>query len=255
MTSDAEPIGQDQSNPNASRKPDIQAAQGNPDIPRTPGVPSSPPPKTHCEISCKHEKDRWDKFKDGAEIFGISLLLIYTIYTIKMYCANKQAADAATSAANTAAQAVKDARQQFVNDERPIVWLKDRGKPFHLPSNQVIWGLFLTNYGKTPADDVVFKDVSMRIGENGTWVPTYGTGQYPIIPHPVAPGELLPRPAVTPPGISRSEYMALLKVNGSISMRTVLTYTDKFGGHYETAFCLTRTNIGDATFCEGNYIH
>ena len=76
----------------------------------------SPAPltKAHCEITCKTEKDFWDHVKTGAEIIGIVLLAVYTGYTIKMYCANKKAADAAKSAADTAAS-------QLELDDRPWV--------------------------------------------------------------------------------------------------------------------------------------
>jgi Ca2+/Na+ antiporter len=52
----------------------------------------------------KPDKDWWDKTKPFVEIVGAVLLLIYTAYTIRMYSANKEAADAAQSAAVTAAK-------------------------------------------------------------------------------------------------------------------------------------------------------
>lgn len=57
---------------------------------------------THCDITCKTEKTWWDKTKPVIELFGVVLLLAYTIYTIKMYYTNRDSARAALSAANSA---------------------------------------------------------------------------------------------------------------------------------------------------------
>jgi hypothetical protein len=111
---ESDPTHQNSPTPNAHREAEGQTTQGDPDMAIIPSVPAPPPPKTHCEITCKTEKDFWDHVKTGAEIFGIVLLAIYTGYTVKMYCANKQAADAATSAAKTA-------KDTLITSSRP--WL------------------------------------------------------------------------------------------------------------------------------------
>src|SRR6266568_5768387 len=102
QSSESEPIREKNTTPNASQKSETQANQCNPNIPITSSVPALPPAETHYEIACKKKKDAWDKFKEGAEVLGIATLVVYTIYTIKMYRANKEAADAAKSAADTA---------------------------------------------------------------------------------------------------------------------------------------------------------
>src|ERR1700733_1707181 len=51
--------------------------------------PQPKPSRTHYEITCHKEKNWWDKTKPWVEIAGIVLLAIYTFYTIKMYCANR----------------------------------------------------------------------------------------------------------------------------------------------------------------------
>jgi len=43
----------------------------------------------------------------GLEGFGLSVLIVYTIFTGLMYCSNKKAADAAKSAADTARTALE----------------------------------------------------------------------------------------------------------------------------------------------------
>ncbi|MFZ3262825.1 MAG: hypothetical protein WA172_02395 [Terriglobales bacterium] len=101
--------------PSASGESQTQTNQGRPDMPIRPSIPATPPTKPHYEITCKTEKTFWDKFKDGAEIIGICLLAVYTWYSVKMYCANRDAADAATSAANTAAKQLELTARPWVD--------------------------------------------------------------------------------------------------------------------------------------------
>jgi hypothetical protein len=118
MTSDSEPVRQNNHAADTDNKADIQTDERKPDVPVTLGIPTTPPTKTHCEITCKIEKGFWDHVKTGAEIFGIVLLAIYTAYTIKMYCVNKITATAAKSAADTA-------RDTLVAANRPWIGIRD----------------------------------------------------------------------------------------------------------------------------------
>ncbi len=129
MTSESEPIRKNNQTPNTGGKPDTQTPQGNKDIPRTSSVSSSPPSKTHCEITCKTEKNFWDHVKTGAEIIGIILLGVYTAYTIKMYGANKIAADAAKSAADTARKQLEMTRPWLTSEFVPtsLLFKEDGG--------------------------------------------------------------------------------------------------------------------------------
>jgi hypothetical protein len=110
-------IGQDQSTPDRTSKPNEQRRETPPPVAITPTSVKSDgqKPPHHCEITYEVEKDWWEKTKPFLEIAGILLLAVYTFYTIKMYCANKKSADAATSAANTA-------RDALVIGNRP--WIK-----------------------------------------------------------------------------------------------------------------------------------
>lgn len=54
-----------------------------------------PPAPPSYQITCKTEKDWRDKVKFWAEIFGLVVLVVYAAYTVKIYCANQKAADAA----------------------------------------------------------------------------------------------------------------------------------------------------------------
>lgn len=137
--------------PNASGESNAQQTQGQPHVPISAGIPATPPAKSHCEITCKTEKTTWDKFKDGAEIVGICLLAVYTLYSIKMYCANKRAADAATKAANVASR-------QMELTQRPWVFVKEARvvSPLIFDNNgaEVTVEITVHNSGLSPASNV-----------------------------------------------------------------------------------------------------
>jgi hypothetical protein len=120
--SDAEPISENNAGHDAEHTSDSKDRKPTPNTPPADGPPDPPPAVTHHHITYKPEKDWWDKAKPFVEIGGAVLLLIYTTYTIKMYCTNKEAAEAATSAANTATQALNKSIDQFRVDER--AWIE-----------------------------------------------------------------------------------------------------------------------------------
>lgn len=212
-------------------------------------TPQPNPANCHCEITGQPKKDWWDNTKPFVELAGIVLLGVYTFYTIKMYSANKNAADAATKAANVAAA-----------QARPVLWLTNNfGQPqyFAAPSNQITWEIHFKNYGPTPANEVIWSDVSMKIGVNGEWKPSYRVDvpPEPKINHPIAPTEEVRRTGVSDPGISQQQLATLTQVDFAISVRGTVAYKDASGQSFETGFCLTRLKLGGITFCEGNYIH
>src|SRR5438876_4919407 len=127
MDSD-KPIGKEHATPNAKRKANKPASHTKPPAPPTSAESESHPTEAQHEITCRPEKrnyiynsaqtDWWKKTKPFLEIAGVVLLAVYTAYTIKMYYANKEAADAAASAAATAAEALNQSRRY---DLRPYV--------------------------------------------------------------------------------------------------------------------------------------
>ena len=85
-----------------------------------PVEPNGQKPPYYCAITCEKEKSWWDKVKPIVELAGVILLAIYTLYTIKMYCANKEAADAAKSAADTAKEALHVSERAYLGIVAPI---------------------------------------------------------------------------------------------------------------------------------------
>ena len=190
-------ISENDPEPDTHREPDTQASQSNPDIPRTPSTPAPPPPKTHYEITCKTENNFWDHVKTGAELLGIVLLAVYTGYTIKMYCANKKAADAAKSAADTASDSLKFSREQFRTDERPYMSPAARGANTDGQGHFSVYNIGtgpatgevrlgvsveITNVGKSPAVEMMATRTEYKVGpwrkarqETASFRPSYPT--------------------------------------------------------------------------------
>jgi hypothetical protein len=73
-----------------------------------------PPPEPECKHPCKEKKHWLDYVTFGLELLGLIVLCIYAAYTIKIYCANKKAADAAKSAADTAASELELTHRPWV---------------------------------------------------------------------------------------------------------------------------------------------
>lgn len=114
-------------------------------------APSGPPVSgAHQNGSCNKEKDWWDKRKRWFEIGGFVLLLFYTIYTIRMYYANKEAADAARAAANIASQALKSSNDSFQTNERAWIGVTSANSSEVQPDAKTTIFLTISNTGKTP---------------------------------------------------------------------------------------------------------
>jgi hypothetical protein len=109
-------IGPHQPAPHASTETNNHKDE--PDAPSAAAVvlPNSPPPpQKHCEITVNTKRDRIDWWTVRLEGFGLFVLCVYTVATIAIWCANKNAADAAKTAADTA-------RDALVIGNRP--WIK-----------------------------------------------------------------------------------------------------------------------------------
>src|ERR1035437_2196685 len=154
MTSD-NPI-ENKVTPNADAKSQEQTTHPQIPVPPAPTPEHKLQPSPHCcEITCKTEKDWWDKTKPYVEAAGVLLLAIYTFYTIKMYCANKQAADAATRAAKAAEDSVTEARNNAHLDER--AWLGVDNIPGSAKIGTFFSAIvYFKNTGKTPARNMRF---------------------------------------------------------------------------------------------------
>ena len=128
-----------------------------------------PPTICQCQRSL-HEKKHWIDYATVIlELVGLSILCVYAGYTIKIYYANKEAADAATLATNTAVR-------QLELTERPWVFVKDARvvSPLTFGANgaQVEFEIVLRNSGHSPAVEVfLYPQLYLLHGEEGTIPP------------------------------------------------------------------------------------
>ncbi len=149
MTSE-NPVPENNPTPNTSREPYKQPDHPQAEVSPAFAAPKLPPSHAHYQVGCKTEKNWWDKGKPFVEIAGMVLLGIYTGYTIKMYCANKKAADAARDAADSTAESVTLTRASAHLDQRAWLAVED------IPGVAKVGDFFsavvhVKNSGKTPA--------------------------------------------------------------------------------------------------------
>ena len=121
------------------------------------------PSHAHCEITCNEKRDGWDRAKMGAEFVGIIFLIIYTLYTAGIYCANRRAANAAKTSAEASIRQVaayEVSQRPWMEVANPGIY-QDRqhliNPPAIPPGQPIVQGFgyqftaSLKNYGATPA--------------------------------------------------------------------------------------------------------
>jgi hypothetical protein len=254
MPLESEPVRENNPAPNTGGKTDTQTPQSNPDIPRTPSVPSFPPSKTHYEITCKAEKDFWNHVKTVAEIIGIILLAVYTAYTIKMYRVNKQAADAAKTAADAAVKQVEIAGSglsatidQFHLDQRAWVGVRTFDMLPPEVSKPLSIKLAITNSGKTVGtitSTVVTvypsfsQDIHKYLASHEWRVIQKSRESAPAVPTVVFPGFDFTLPLESK-GPVIGDQADLIR-SGKVFVYVVgeIYYSDVFGASHNTAFCV-----------------
>ena len=173
----------------------------------------------------------------------------------------RKASRAAVDAVTQARQANLDARARFQQDERPYVWTTTTGlgAPQFVPTpdkstGQVIWTWHFTNYGKTPAYNVRFRQYISIDG--GPFVESYGTPNDGDKGGPLPPTQDIFDTVVSKPGITPAEVSHAIGISGKgVTIKIRVTYTDSALEMYETGICLTRLNTGAIAYCrEDNYI-
>lgn len=107
-----------------------------------------------------------------AEILGIIVLVVYTAYTIKIYSASKESADAAKSAAIVATKALNASIEQFRTDERAWVEIDRIERTMVSPRDNKFgatfrYRLYPRNVGKTSAHDITVSAARNMMGDIG----------------------------------------------------------------------------------------
>ena len=90
----------------------------------TPNV-EIPPSRPHYHHSCKKQRDGWDYAKLVAEFVGLLFLILYTLYTAGIYCANRNAAEAAQNTFGEIQKQTTLTRQQIVGTQAAVINIAD----------------------------------------------------------------------------------------------------------------------------------
>ncbi|HEY4363540.1 MAG TPA: hypothetical protein VGN17_21415 [Bryobacteraceae bacterium] len=106
------------------------------------------------------KRERRERNKRIVETVGVVLLAIYTAFTVGMYCANKTAAEAAKSAAETASKTLTSSIEQFRTDERAWIEIDHIDRTLvHAKDDKFgatfRYRLFPRNVGKTAAHAII----------------------------------------------------------------------------------------------------
>jgi hypothetical protein len=206
------------------------------------------------------KKDWWDKAERLLAMAGIVLLAIYTTYTIKMYHANKEAADAASSAAATAKSTLDASNQSFKQQERAYVATTNAvmsNPPIcSFPGGmRVCVDVHCANSGRTPAVGIRLHRYA-TFGKNAER--TIKDMKIPTYTHP--DGTMLGNvgdqwgTAPTDP-VDTATATKLVNADVPVYIYGVVQYFDVFGEYHETGFCYARVFHGNAFIsCEyGNW--
>ncbi len=223
----------------------------------------------HPEITCNTKRDCIDWITLGLEGFGLFILILYTVSTIAIWCANKKAAEAAktaaeaaSSAAQTAKDALADSQKAFVINERPYM-VTDGGAPqFVNPlaiNVPVQANVTIKNIGKTPALKILW-NVRLVKHRGGPKTPK-GYAEFKVFinsafddlhkenaigrkegaekgaEQDLAPSATMFTTTQNAINLSANELADLQISKITLFYVGVISYTDSFGTSYETQFC------------------
>jgi hypothetical protein len=202
----------------------------------------------------------WDRAKPYVEILGVALLAVYTAFTIRMYYANRDAANAATSAATTAKATLDSSNVSFKAEERAYVGttLGEMSNPpicADAKGLRVCANVHVVNSGRTPA-----------VGNRLIRYATFGNdaektiGLMTVPPYPRPTGGLFGNigdqygTAPTEP-VNETTADKLVKGEIPIYIYGVDQYFDVFDYYHETGFCFERVPHSTAfIYCDfGNW--
>jgi hypothetical protein len=158
------------------------------------------------------------------------------------------------------------AKEAFIKDQRP--YLAQTNKSTESPQQysnpktpgvvQIVWSWHMTNYGKTPANDILISQ-EMSLG-NGIYLPSYGgNGKKGGKAHDLGgsqpPGGESFDTVISAP-MKQEDAQKILDSEDGVSFRVKITYRDLSGNSYDSAICMRRTNAGAIAYCkQDNYIH
>jgi len=221
----------------ASGEPDQQSQEPKPELPSVSAKPKPEPAEAHDQITCKTEKNWWDKAKPFVEISGIALLALYTGFTVGSYCQIKkqtpriaESADAAKKAADTA-YAVQ---RPWVGVSDAPTYKTTQSDPSHRVRE---FSVAIKNFGTSPALKVAVvaqpgKPEQFRKGIDGicSQARDFSKNSFYLIPN--EPYKQTHRSF----DVSIAEG-GPLQDNSVPALLGCIVYSDALGGPHHTEFC------------------
>jgi hypothetical protein len=224
-------------------------------------IEASPEEKLSRDAAEK-KRDSKDRKKKWLEIATLAVVTIYAGLTAWQAAESRRAAKAAEDS-------IAQNRDQFRRDQRPYIWATNTGlgtpqyffpKPDEVapgytgPVGQIFWAYHFTNYGKSPAYNVITIARGMKLGKDSQFQASHNFSS-PNTGTPLPPGKDDFADAVSDPGIDASRFKQLLAEDGAISIEVKIIYSDSYGGQYETGMCFQHLKTGAIQYCDhNNYI-
>jgi hypothetical protein len=221
-------------------------------ISATPGEPDMPPPNAERDKSPKTEKHRLDYCTFGVEILGLAGLAIYACLTYGIYKQSRvQSGDARDAITQSARQFTEEQRpyvSQTINSTSGPKWIEN---PLHKDQGQILWNWHMTNYGKTPAQEIRFTQ-EINLNGNGWKESHEETG--PNTGPPMVQGQEV-FDTVISDLIQKKDFDKLMGTTDGLAIRIKISYVGLDGSSYETGLSLSRTNSGSITYRkQDNYV-
>jgi hypothetical protein len=221
--------------------------------------PDTPPPPSQPN----QQPSQWrENTKTALEIFGLLVLCAYTVFSclqwLQIRWTNRLTREALTHSEDTLTQTLikmqgqidvankanEISKTQFQKDQRPYVAelansIENPGF-YEIPQSpgmgQITWTWHLTNYGKTPAYDMSFREwIKMGDGKFERSYSAHSDGR-PDLGGAVPPGSPMYHTVVSKP-ISKDEFTQLMAKDEGITIRVVIDYRDSYGIWYQTGLC------------------
>ena len=240
--------GRDDDVPSGDQGASSQNYTPGPSVAGSSPAPEHPAARKQHLVACEQERDWWDKNKRWAEMLGIALLAVYTGYTVKMYCANKRAADAAQSAAITADKTLRltgrarinllslnPSERIYTKEGKLIVELKD-AKYFQV-------GVPIRNTGPIPATNFILSRFDAVVAEKeNAGKPQYH--EFLETPHVIPPSTQGFNSDLVVPGTEDVSQEITQLEDGKVWLEfsVLITYGDELGGLHHSEYCTVFNN-------------
>jgi hypothetical protein len=275
--------------PSSTPPPESPKTSAPPDsVTQLPPVTTPPNPPQHPDNldTTNQNSHEWrENAKFVLQVIGIVLLFVYTVFTVLQWAqirwtnrltrealigsdkALNQTLEKMQAQVNATWASIVQSHQQFGKEQRPYLAETNRSteRPtiFTNPNTpgqvQIVWDWNMTNYGKSPANQIVM-DQEMSTDGGVIFFPSYGgSGKAGGKAHDIggsAPPGYESGDTVLSAPMQTEEASKILNSPSGIAIRVRITYQDLSGTVYETSICRISKNIGAVTICKkSNYIH